>query len=114
MPVGHVKKKSRPQPIIIYLCLIRSVPISYKSLEDIISSHPGMNYTFAREILRKCRTVTGVGNIRVWKAEFNGVLRAWKENPELAEMPLSDADANRSMAGDKAFADAWRNWAKAE
>ena len=73
-----------------------------------------MNYTFAREILQKCRAVSGIGSIRVWKAEFDGVLQAWREQRDSDDNQSADSCYIDDRGADKAFADAWRNYAKAE
>jgi len=77
-----------------------------------------MNYTFAREVLRKCRAVTGVGSIRVWKAEFDQHMQRWRaqSSGDLASPGdlRGEEEKQRDRTKDKEFARQWNDWDKAE
>lgn len=84
-----------------------------------------MNYTFAREILRQCRTANGVGSLRVWQPEFDRQFNLWRGSMDamdddaanLATKPLRPGDRlerriNRQQ--DTQFTNQWRDWIKAQ
>ena len=93
---------------------------SLVGLDDLVQSRPGMNYTFARELLRSCRTVSGTSTIRVWKSEFDAALQRWQdsdgvETATIESLAVASPVTSPSRRGhDKKFADAWRDWIKAE
>lgn len=73
-----------------------------------------MNYTLARDLLRSCRHITGLGNGRLWKEDFDFALTQWRatENQDSsAEREGSRRmDPQSGRRQEQAFSLAWRDW----